>query len=216
MSTISTAASNLQRVNLCQRVRRAGRRHQRVAATRGQLRYLSAVADHSAAKPGPALPARHQPVHPTTGRVRRGRATDQHEHQHADADFDAADLRGYLGAAAGRLHRHGQRQHRRALQRDEQSGHVEPHLVDAGDRPSHDYQFRRDRPPIPDRSRSTPERQSFTWNGQGNNGQTWPDGTYKLTISATSANGQAVDVSTQVQGVVSGVNLSARTRRRSR
>jgi flagellar basal-body rod modification protein FlgD len=51
--------------------------------------------------------------------------------------------------------------------------------------------------------------QSFTWNGQGNNGQTWPDGTYTLTINATGANGQAATVSTQVQGTVSGVNLSS-------
>ncbi len=51
--------------------------------------------------------------------------------------------------------------------------------------------------------------QSFTWNGQGNNGQTWPDGTYTLSINATGANGQAVTVSTQVQGVVGGVNLTA-------
>lgn len=51
--------------------------------------------------------------------------------------------------------------------------------------------------------------QSFTWNGQGNNGQTWPDGTYTLSIKATGANGQAVTVSTQVQGVVSGVNLNS-------
>jgi flagellar basal-body rod modification protein FlgD len=51
--------------------------------------------------------------------------------------------------------------------------------------------------------------QSFTWSGQGNNGQTWPDGTYKLTVTATGANGQAVTVSTQVQGVVSGVNLNS-------
>jgi flagellar basal-body rod modification protein FlgD len=51
--------------------------------------------------------------------------------------------------------------------------------------------------------------QSYTWNGQGNNGQTWPDGTYTLSISATGANGQAATVSTQVQGVVSGVNLSS-------
>jgi len=49
---------------------------------------------------------------------------------------------------------------------------------------------------------------TFTWNGQGNNGQTWPDGTYTLTVSATGANGQPVTVSTQVQGVVSGVNIS--------
>jgi flagellar basal-body rod modification protein FlgD len=51
--------------------------------------------------------------------------------------------------------------------------------------------------------------QSYTWNGQGNNGQTWPDGTYTLSISATGANGQAAPVSTQVQGIVSGVNLSS-------
>jgi flagellar basal-body rod modification protein FlgD len=51
--------------------------------------------------------------------------------------------------------------------------------------------------------------QSYTWNGQGNNGQTWPDGTYTLAITATGANGQAVTVSTQVQGTVSGVNLSS-------
>lgn len=50
--------------------------------------------------------------------------------------------------------------------------------------------------------------QSYTWNGQGNNGQTWPDGTYTLSINATGANGQAASVSTQVQGTISGVNLS--------
>src|SRR3984957_3014981 len=44
--------------------------------------------------------------------------------------------------------------------------------------------------------------QSFTWNGQGNNGQTWPDGVYTLSINATGANGQALTVSTQVQGAV--------------
>jgi flagellar basal-body rod modification protein FlgD len=51
--------------------------------------------------------------------------------------------------------------------------------------------------------------QSFTWNGQGSNGQTWPDGVYTLSVKATGANRQAVTVSTQVQGVVSGVNLNA-------
>jgi flagellar basal-body rod modification protein FlgD len=51
--------------------------------------------------------------------------------------------------------------------------------------------------------------QSFSWNGMGNNGQTWPDGTYNLTVTATGANGQTVNVSSQVQGVVSAVNTSA-------
>jgi flagellar basal-body rod modification protein FlgD len=50
--------------------------------------------------------------------------------------------------------------------------------------------------------------QSFQWNGQGNNGQTWPDGTYTLSVSATGANGQPVTVSTQVQGVVTAVNIN--------
>jgi flagellar basal-body rod modification protein FlgD len=50
--------------------------------------------------------------------------------------------------------------------------------------------------------------QNFTWNGQGNNGQTWPDGTYTLSVTATGANGQAVTVSSQVQGTVSGVSLA--------
>jgi flagellar basal-body rod modification protein FlgD len=50
--------------------------------------------------------------------------------------------------------------------------------------------------------------QNFSWNGQGTNGVTWPDGTYNMTINATNANGQPVSISTQVQGVVSGVNVS--------
>jgi len=50
--------------------------------------------------------------------------------------------------------------------------------------------------------------QTFTWSGQGNNGVTWPDGAYAISINATDANGQPVTVSTQVQGVVTGVNMS--------
>jgi flagellar basal-body rod modification protein FlgD len=49
---------------------------------------------------------------------------------------------------------------------------------------------------------------SYSWNGQGTNGVTWPAGQYTLAITATGANGQAVTVSTQVQGTVSGVNVS--------
>ena len=51
--------------------------------------------------------------------------------------------------------------------------------------------------------------QTFTWNGKGNNGVTWPDGTYTLSVIATGANNQPVSVTTQVQGVVTGVNISA-------
>jgi flagellar basal-body rod modification protein FlgD len=49
---------------------------------------------------------------------------------------------------------------------------------------------------------------TYTWNGQGNNGVTWPDGNYTLAINATGANGQAVTLSTQVQGTVSAIDTS--------
>jgi flagellar basal-body rod modification protein FlgD len=50
--------------------------------------------------------------------------------------------------------------------------------------------------------------QTYTWNGQGNNGVTWPDGSYTIAVNATGANGQAVNVSPQVQGVVTAVDTS--------
>jgi len=49
---------------------------------------------------------------------------------------------------------------------------------------------------------------SFSWNGQGTNGVAWPAGTYTLAVNATGANGQPVTTTSQIQGVVTGVNLS--------
>ena len=45
---------------------------------------------------------------------------------------------------------------------------------------------------------------------------TWPDGTYTIAVNATGANGQPVTVSTQVQGVVTGVNHQPESAARSR
>ncbi|MFZ0425157.1 MAG: flagellar hook capping FlgD N-terminal domain-containing protein [Xanthobacteraceae bacterium] len=50
--------------------------------------------------------------------------------------------------------------------------------------------------------------QTYSWNGQGTNGVTWPAGQYTLAVTATNANGQPVTVSSQVQGTVTGVNMS--------
>ena len=50
--------------------------------------------------------------------------------------------------------------------------------------------------------------QTYSWNGQGNNGVTWPAGQYTLAVKANGASGQADNVATQTQGTVSGVNLS--------
>ena len=50
--------------------------------------------------------------------------------------------------------------------------------------------------------------QPFTWNGQGSDGTQWPDGQYTLTATAVDASGNSVGVTTQVQGVVSSVDLT--------
>jgi flagellar basal-body rod modification protein FlgD len=54
-----------------------------------------------------------------------------------------------------------------------------------------------------------PGNQTFTWNGHSSAGAAMPSGTYTISIAATGANGQSVPVTTAVQGVVSGVNVSA-------
>jgi flagellar basal-body rod modification protein FlgD len=51
-------------------------------------------------------------------------------------------------------------------------------------------------------------QQGFNWDGRGNNGTQWPDGAYKLTVTASDASGQAVAVATEVEGVVDSVDLS--------
>jgi flagellar basal-body rod modification protein FlgD len=50
--------------------------------------------------------------------------------------------------------------------------------------------------------------QPFTWDGKGNDGTPWPDGSYKLTATAVDTSGNAVAVSTQIQGVVNSVDLT--------
>ena len=49
---------------------------------------------------------------------------------------------------------------------------------------------------------------TYTWNGTGNTGQTWPAGQYTISVSATSATGQSVTVTPQVSGTVTGVDTS--------
>lgn len=53
-----------------------------------------------------------------------------------------------------------------------------------------------------------PGPQTFTWDGRDSRGNLSPDGAYKISISAVGANSQNVPVTTQVQGVVSGVDVS--------
>jgi flagellar basal-body rod modification protein FlgD len=53
-----------------------------------------------------------------------------------------------------------------------------------------------------------PGAQTFTWNGRGNDGRVWPDGSYTLTATAVDANKQSVAISTEVQAVVDSVDLT--------
>jgi flagellar basal-body rod modification protein FlgD len=53
-----------------------------------------------------------------------------------------------------------------------------------------------------------PGAQTFTWNGQTNNGNLLTSGTYTIAIAATDATGQTTAVATQSQGTVSGVDVS--------
>jgi len=53
-----------------------------------------------------------------------------------------------------------------------------------------------------------PGAQTFSWNGIDRQGAAWPSGPYTISISAVGANNQSVPVTTQVQGVVTGVDVS--------
>jgi flagellar basal-body rod modification protein FlgD len=50
---------------------------------------------------------------------------------------------------------------------------------------------------------------SFVWDGKGNDGTQWPAGTYKMSATAKDSSGKDVAISTEVQGVVDSVDLTA-------
>jgi len=50
--------------------------------------------------------------------------------------------------------------------------------------------------------------QTYSWNGVGTDGNTWPAGNYTLTATALTASGQPTTVTTQVEGPVSSVDLT--------
>jgi flagellar basal-body rod modification protein FlgD len=52
------------------------------------------------------------------------------------------------------------------------------------------------------------DNQPFAWDGKGTDGTQWPDGQYKMTTTATDGSGNPVAVTTNVQGLVSSVDLT--------
>src|SRR5260221_10668640 len=50
---------------------------------------------------------------------------------------------------------------------------------------------------------------SFVWDGKGNDGVQWPAGAYTLTATGKDSSGNSVAISTEVQGIVDSVDLTA-------
>src|SRR6267154_1801441 len=50
---------------------------------------------------------------------------------------------------------------------------------------------------------------SFVWDGKGNDGAQWPPGAYTLTATGKDSSGRDVAISTEVQGIVDSVDLTA-------
>ena len=54
----------------------------------------------------------------------------------------------------------------------------------------------------------SPGPQQFSWDGRGNDGTQWPDGTYTIAVTGKDASGQTVAISTEVQGTVDSADLT--------
>jgi len=50
--------------------------------------------------------------------------------------------------------------------------------------------------------------QKFTWDGKGTDGKQWPAGNYTMSITAVDASQQAVNISTEIQAVVTSVDMT--------
>ena len=50
---------------------------------------------------------------------------------------------------------------------------------------------------------------SFVWDGKGTDGTQWPVGDYTMTVTAKDSSGNNVSISTEVQGIVDSVDLTA-------
>ena len=151
----------------------------------------------------PLEPDGHQPVHPATGGIQPGRAADRHQHQSADPDLaghqqSAAYATGYLGktvtvsggegsltnGSAQWTYNLGAAATSTTLQVTDASGNV----VYTGS------------------GKTTAGNNTFNWNGEDNNGNQLPDGSYTLAVKA-SAGGQTVTTSVTAVGTVSEVNM---------
>jgi flagellar basal-body rod modification protein FlgD len=54
-----------------------------------------------------------------------------------------------------------------------------------------------------------PGKQNFVWDGKDSSGKQWPDGNYKMVLTATDASGQTVNVTKEIEAQVDSVDLTA-------
>ncbi|MEW6450548.1 MAG: flagellar hook capping FlgD N-terminal domain-containing protein [Pseudomonadota bacterium] len=54
-----------------------------------------------------------------------------------------------------------------------------------------------------------PGKQNFVWDGKDSSGTQWPDGNYKMVLTATDATGQPVSVTKDIEAQVDSVDLTA-------
>jgi flagellar basal-body rod modification protein FlgD len=144
-----------------------------------------------------------QPVHPAARAVRRYRAAAQVERT-VEALIEIEKSAGDAGAGLCRQHRRRRRQ----------AGAVRQ----IGDR---NFQLPKDTSATITITNSAGQTaytgsytlkqgsSSFVWDGKGNDGVQWPAGTYTLTATGKDSSGNNVAISTEVQGVVDSVDLSA-------
>ena len=164
------------------------------------------AADHAIEEPEPARAARHQPVHPAAGAVRRRRAADQHE--------PAAHLAGHLQKAT---------QTTSAMSFLGSTATVDGTTTQACERRSATWTFAVDKPStatitIKDATGATRlqrqlpaqcrARRTSTGTAAATTARKWPDGDYTLSVTAKDASGHSVAVSTEVTGTVDSVDLT--------
>lgn len=91
-----------------------------------------------------------------------------------------------------------------------QNGNATWRVTLGGDSPSTTYTVR-NAAGVPVYTQTGPASfgaQDFTWSGQTDTGGQAPEGTYKLSIVASNANGGTVSATTESSGIVEGVDMS--------
>ena len=165
---------------------RLGLERARQHRNRQQFHDVPAAADDAIEEPGPAQPDGHQPVHPATGRIRRGRAANEVErlveHPGVAGAEPRNDARRSLWSArpwwSTARPRSSPTARRPGALNVTKPATATITITDSTGQTAYTG------------TAVNAGSQNFVWDGRGNNG-TWPDGTY--TMTATGRRQRPVD-----------------------